>query len=581
MTRFVPALAGLLALTAGIAVAVPVAFFPNPIPNDKDNFLERYGGNPDPSSGAFYSSTDAPIIAEHYYEDIDPTTFVGPGTARPIGNGLTVRGCGANLPGHLVPGDQIRINGQVRTVKTTGTDVAEEAGPPDVVAREVGPPETETRQPISAGSPNDDLLTDERQTQDELTDTNPGQDPERVVVTNGGQPENPGAQASGCTVYDPNDEVTVWTAFDVSQIPNYEPWERVGEKTTLARWQQINDVGGADEIQAYYFNGGDLAFGRRMVGDFQIDGPDAWPVYAVSNYIGVDAVDSADLAFLGGTAIATVAMEYSPVSGLGATPMIKFYVFDGTGARVPMADLDGRGDKYVPGLCMTCHGGDPEIQNGTVDSQGIAQFSDPSWPDLQSHYLPFDLDSFDYPSFAGADRVSQEQNFGILNDRIRQTNPPQVLLGLVHGWYGLAENASVTTPITNYVQNSAYVPLDWQSQEPVGSVFSSDDLYLDVVKPYCRTCHVSQTRFNAAYDWDSFTEFDNLWSLIEYDFCELEMPHALVTYENFWVDEVPLTLETFANTGMFSTGWTGAPGTPCRDLFGHYTGQATPERAVE
>src|SRR5439155_712148 len=72
--------------------------------------------------------------------------------------------------------------------------------------------------------------------------------------------------------------------------------------------------------------------------------------YYVSNYPNVEA------ARLGIGLIATVAMDYSP-NPLGGAPYTKFYVFNSNGARVNFADLDGRGAKYVPRLCIICHAG--------------------------------------------------------------------------------------------------------------------------------------------------------------------------------------------------------------------------------
>src|SRR6185369_11696120 len=51
------------------------------------------------------------------------------------------------------------------------------------------------------------------------------------------------------------------------------------------------------------------------------------------------------------------AIEFSP-GPAGGVSFAKFFNFNVvTGVREPMVDIDGRGDKAMPGTCLTCHGG--------------------------------------------------------------------------------------------------------------------------------------------------------------------------------------------------------------------------------
>src|ERR1051326_3871539 len=101
-------------------------------------------------------------------------------------------------------------------------------------------------------------------------------------------------------------------------------------------------------VSATYFNALDLGFGRRMI--MRKNGTE-W-AFAVSNFTNVN--DAA----AGKGLIATVAMDYSPAND-GGPNFTKFYVFsnDLNETRVASADLDFGGQKFVPGLCVVCHGG--------------------------------------------------------------------------------------------------------------------------------------------------------------------------------------------------------------------------------
>jgi hypothetical protein len=120
----------------------------------------------------------------------------------------------------------------------------------------------------------------------------------------------------------------------------------------LTTWKNRNEFSAGDDAAAFYYNAGDLEFGRSMHMNRRSDGGIA---YYVTNY------ETADKAFTGapGDVIATVAMEYSkyPSGIAGAPRFTKFYVFNKDGNLVNSAELDSRGDKYVPGLCVMCHGG--------------------------------------------------------------------------------------------------------------------------------------------------------------------------------------------------------------------------------
>src|SRR5262249_57297139 len=101
--------------------------------------------------------------------------------------------------------------------------------------------------------------------------------------------------------------------------------------------------------------------------------------------------------------IASVAMEFSPHPS-GGPAYTKFYVYNKFGARINNADLDGRGAKFIPRLCVICHAG--AYAPPTAANRG----------DMGSRFIAFDLESFQYSGFDPAfSRANQEENFRKLN----------------------------------------------------------------------------------------------------------------------------------------------------------------------
>src|SRR5262249_53759608 len=145
-----------------------------------------------------------------------------------------------------------------------------------------------------------------------------------------------------------------------------------GTRSTLGAW--LNQAGISASVQTgiagtnvdqttteqtAYLNHNDLGFGRRMT----IRRSDDGDIYAfVTNFGGANQNPvNADEALDGTGPGATVAMEYTPLAGASSGPdidprVVKFFVYGPGGQLVNSADLDGFGQKFVPGLCQNCHG---------------------------------------------------------------------------------------------------------------------------------------------------------------------------------------------------------------------------------
>jgi len=270
-------------------------------------------------------------------------------------------------------------------------------------------------------------------------------------------------------------------------------------------------------------------------------GTNKFRAFAVSNYTNVeDAVTgSSDLL------IATVAMEYSPLPS-GGPPITKFYVFNSNGVRVTSAALDGGGQKFVPGLCIVCHGG----TNPTTHTNNYFGLEN-----VHAHFLPFDLRSFDYSCDPEFSRSIQEPAFRSFNQKVLEiessfvTNDPpylrRAITNLIEGWYGGAN-------LPRQTQYEFFVPSGWVNTNTNLSVTARSYLYLNVVALSCRSCHVARPDFPFALDFDEFADFESLKSIISPDVfgrdisslasspitandnASIHMPQARRTFERFW-----------------------------------------------
>jgi hypothetical protein len=350
----------------------------------------------------------------------------------------------------------------------------------------------------------------------------------------------PPVPATGFLNYMENDEALAKAYYKAIDPKN--------QKTDFQLWRWRNAIELPEnakpaqrQISAAYQNAGDLGFGRVMRSDVTRPCPPGvgaseplvcgrpgradGVAYYVSNHPTVEDATT------GRNGFAIVAMEYSPQPKSTGPSFTKFFVFGPGGSRVLSADLDGRGQKFVPGLCMVCHGG----ASSTLTPQTLGTGN------VGARFLPFDLESFEYSGRVGSRQVDQEEQFKALNLRLRQTNISQATNTLLLGWYGGVELQSPTFIPT-------FVPALWAGNER---------LYSSVVKPACRTCHVTR---DAGLDWATLDSFNARSGRIQSLVCgDRSMPQAKVTWERFWASTNPHQPDVLAAAGL--TKWN--PSIPC------------------
>ncbi|MDE2452827.1 MAG: hypothetical protein KGL43_04475, partial [Burkholderiales bacterium] len=207
------------------------------------------------------------------------------------------------------------------------------------------------------------------------------------------------------------------------------------------------------QVAATYVNRMDLNLVRQMFAT-QKSAQDI--AFYVCNHPGPDGssqaeVDAAiDTVTAGVNNVACVAMEWSVTPGVNNNqPFTKFLTFAPDGSLLASVNLDGRGEKYMPGTCVACHGG--SVYNGRLPDQG-----NPS-PYLGSGFLPFDTGNYLFSSAPGLSEAEQSDSIHALNLLVMATEASTTTptSQLIQGWY-----ASGSTTL-----DKNYLPPAWQAAE--------------------------------------------------------------------------------------------------------------------
>lgn len=373
-----------------------------------------------------------------------------------------------------------------------------------------------------------------------------------------------GALASG----PPPDPDTFLTLLESSVPENattaaayYDTVDPLGKKTTYPEWlvetgfissiADYNSTGafadrpGADVVTVVHQNVADLGFIRRMrircEPDCDASNPDIYSV--IENYPTFD--DAANRT----NRLASVTMEWTAAAD-GTAPSNKFVVFyaytggdqRNVGADPFAPNLDGRGNKAIPGLCSSCHGGAPKDlkADGTYRGEG----------NTNGLFLPLDLDNFAFdPDRPELSRASQEDEYKLMNEIVLSTHSSGKKLDeaagfrrfsagheLIEGWYG-------GPGLPDDTFDGEFIPKGWL---PPYAPEEAAELYLDSVAPACRACHANQERSLDFGTYDGFMVFEDAHEeLVLQIECGLDddpggnddqavMPLALQTYDIFW-----------------------------------------------
>jgi len=412
------------------------------------------------------------------------------------------------------------------------------------------------------------------------SDIHPGTDPVQVA----GEPNgfllfpNPQVQPDGSLQ---TDTPAYAQAYYAAVDPN-------NTKDTLAKWKAANgfDTGTGTQVTAVFGDSRDLGFGRRMTARQNLDGTLA---FFVENYlvktgaaygfspINLEAAivrDPKSLVYLAG-------IEFSPGPAGGAS-FAKFYNFNvDTGAREIMVDIDGRGDKAMPGPCLTCHGGRADALT-PPDASGKPHFNllqnavSRTRGDTQAQLPPFEVDTFQFSTTPGYTRAEQEAVLKAMNRMVLCAYPlaaPSPLpedacrrLASSGEWQGTAATLLKSSYGGDGLPNPAYadvnVPASWTAA-------GQASLYTTVIAPSCRVCHILRgTGMQSDID---FTTYEKFQPYADRTFATVvnrgNMPLAKLVYDLFHASPGEGTLADFLGSqGFVARDASGKPLRPGRPI---------------
>ncbi|MGH8731635.1 MAG: hypothetical protein ACREVF_07965, partial [Burkholderiales bacterium] len=348
----------------------------------------------------------------------------------------------------------------------------------------------------------------------------------------------------------------------------YAAIDPTNAKDTLAKWKAANgfDSGTGTQVEVVFGDVRDLGYGRRMIARQNIDGTIAavvenYLVSAVVNYVfstlNLDAAVLQDRRWHDNTN----AIEFSPAPGVIPGPgcvgcFAKFFNFDAaTGNRGLAVQLDGRGDKAMPGVCLSCHGG----RGDALTPPGAG--GQPLFPlaansvlmqrgDAEGRMMPLEVDTFAFSTTAGLTRADQEAALKTLNGMVLCAYPRPAAAPIsaedacrrvasATEWQGTAadliKNAYGGNGLPNATYSDTFVPAGWLGQE---------SLYANVVAPACRSCHlVRGYGTQSDIDLNTFAKFQGFADRTRAHVIDRgNMPLAKIVFQDFWASPTRVEL---------------------------------------
>ncbi len=387
----------------------------------------------------------------------------------------------------------------------------------------------------------------------------------------------------------------------------YQAVDPFNRRLTFGNWLQnagYTDASGRfigrDQYEhTIYINNYDLGFTRSM---YVRKDPNTGDVFTyVVNYPALRK------AVLKEDDFATVAMEYGPPDqDPTAAKIVKFFVFapDGKGnlQRVKSLNFDGRGEKWVPGACVPCHGG--ELKNLQPDGNY------PANGNIHAAFLPWDIDSLLFvdardpalidpltvegfkliPGYIGKEEL---RKFSLENQQTAFRRMNEIALGTmvespgqsdrfslvreqIHGWYGDFNQANFATdqlPPNSY-NGRGYIQDGWAAA-------GLTDVYHDVFARHCRICHSQALEINQFRTLGALQ--DVRASVQRFVYEDGVMPNARLDMDRFWVDfrgSSTSAAQRFAAALQIPVASAEPPGRPIARIVGSKIQTALPRSVL-
>ena len=342
------------------------------------------------------------------------------------------------------------------------------------------------------------------------------------------------------------------TAYALAYYAAIDPF---GSKKNFEAWKAANhfDEPGVAQVTAVFGDFRDLGYGRRMTARQNTDGTIA---FFVENYLvdiggggygsslNLDAAVVQDQRWKANIN----AIEFSPGPG-GTVKFAKFYSFDAvTHERRLEQDIDGRGLKALPGVCITCHGGRGDPLTPPDPITGLPLFPrlvNSEYGDTRARLHAFEVDALTFSATPGFTRADQEAALKAMNKIVLCSYP---LVGAAlgaedlcrrsvpansHDWEGTAAGLIKSgyggDGLLQPRYAEAFLPSDWNTAARLS-------LYQNVVVPACRSCHIVRgISDQSEIDLTTFKNFDSYADRIKvHVFDRGNMPLAKIVFDKFW-----------------------------------------------
>jgi mono/diheme cytochrome c family protein len=325
-------------------------------------------------------------------------------------------------------------------------------------------------------------------------------------------------------------------------------------KDTLAKWRTANgfDTATGTQVTVVFGDSRDLGFGRRLTARQNADGTLA---FYVENYLiktgGAYAFSPVNLEAAivrDPNALVYVAgIEFSP-GPAGGVSFAKFFNFNvATGVRENMVDIDGRGDKAMPGPCIACHGGRADALT-SIDVSGKPRFNlllnavSGARGDVLGQLPPFEVAGFQFSTTPGYTRAEQEPLLKTMNEWVLcsyplaapSTFPEDACRRAASSgeWQGTAAALIKAAYGGDGLPNQAYAeptaPASWAAA-------GQTSLYETVYAPACRVCHqIRGTGMQSDIDFTTYAKFQSYAGRILATVVNRgDMPLAKLVYDTF------------------------------------------------
>jgi hypothetical protein len=317
---------------------------------------------------------------------------------------------------------------------------------------------------------------------------------------------------------------TIGVYKPATTTPDTTPTAGPGGRGTFKSWKTQNKFADTPSpqpglqggtVRAVYFNSHDLGLGRDMNCRDNSDSSQTWIACYVTNSADTggagplnDAQKSIDLAYQETNPIATVAMEFHSPALVPNQP-VTFFIYDSTGTAQTSVALDDEGKKFLPGLCLACHGGAYDATHHAVSG---------------ASFLPFDAPLLAFgQARPGRPDLTETAGASIwrLNMMVAKAAASPSIPKMIGEWYsgcgGLVSTVNPPAPSSPCAIPPSYVPSGWKNPPPNLQDFStnhlaSSTLYLDVPAQHCRMCHIAR---GYPFDVQNFQSFAKRYSMID------------------------------------------------------------------